>query len=123
MSETLKPCRLTKALAEVKAELATAQTLMHESGFWKNPAGKITDAALWVDRAWNTATEALEDHPHVAQTDSLTGDEPVAWRLDGEGGVGFTAVESYAQGVLDEGLYKVTPLYARSVSVDGGGDE
>lgn len=58
-----------------------------------------------------TAQEVFDIMADRIRAAKAGGVEAVAWRLEGDGGIGFTAVKSYADGVRDEGKYTVTPLY------------
>lgn len=45
-------------LEQALAELRTARVLIESGGYWRNPAGHMTDAALWIERAMQTLADA-----------------------------------------------------------------
>lgn len=52
-----------KALEEIDAALQCAKSLMIASGWWANPAGYNTDAALWLEKAEKQVLQALQKDP------------------------------------------------------------
>lgn len=48
-----------KALESIQARLVVAHICMEDGGHWRNSAGRLTDAALWIGHADRDAESAL----------------------------------------------------------------
>ncbi len=55
--------RLEAAAKGANAKLGVARSLMLEMGVWENPAGYLTDAALWIRDAQTELQAAIHPEP------------------------------------------------------------
>lgn len=60
------PASAIELAHEIGAALLVAETLLTEAGHWRNEAGYLTDAALWIGKASTSARQQVEHFKSLA---------------------------------------------------------